>query len=218
MLELIFIRHGMTETNKKGCFAGLTDYPVIPEELTNLRKMVEAHPYPKVDAVFCSPLLRCRQTAKCVYPEHAIIQIEDLVEVDFGAFEGAYAPDIMRVMGVSPFVNRDLKLTFPGGESLQEVLERAIKAVDQIVFQMLNRQFKTVAVVSHAMLIGTFLRYQADSTLSNEVLSCPNGFGISVSVDPDVWNRTKSVHFQNLLPEGVYRGKVEDSPFFKTTT
>lgn len=216
MLELIFIRHGMTETNKKGCFAGVTDYPVIPEELANLKKIISEHPYPQVDAVFCSPLLRCRQTAKCIYPKHSIIEIRDLIEVDFGVFEGAYAPDIMRIMGASLFLNRDLSLTFSGGESLQNVLDRAISAVNQIIAQALERQYQTVAVVSHAMLIGTFLQYQADSVLSHEVLSCPNGFGISVEVDPDVWNQTKSVHFRDLLPKGADRGRSEDSPFFIT--
>ena len=43
--------------------------------------------YPEVDAVVSSPLKRCTETAKLIYPDKEPMILNGLIEYDFGEFE-----------------------------------------------------------------------------------------------------------------------------------
>ena len=60
MIKLWLIRHGKTEGNKLSRYIGTTDEPLCQEGTEFLHKM----DYPKVQAVYVSPLKRCVQTAE----------------------------------------------------------------------------------------------------------------------------------------------------------
>ena len=56
--------------------------------MDELRSLKETYAYPKVQKVYTSPLLRCRQTAEILYPDHWTQVVEGFMEYDFGEFEG----------------------------------------------------------------------------------------------------------------------------------
>ena len=89
--KIHLIRHGMTAGNKQGKYIGITNIPVLPEGLAELEKLKETHGYPEVKRVFCSPLLRCTQTAALLYPEHKIEAVDGFTERNFGVYEGKTA-------------------------------------------------------------------------------------------------------------------------------
>ena len=60
-MKIILIRHAKTDGNKKGRYIGVTDELLAHD--TRIEKT-----YPKADAVVSSPLMRCVQTAKLIYP------------------------------------------------------------------------------------------------------------------------------------------------------
>lgn len=64
-VKIIFIRHGRTAGNLEKRYIGRTDEPLCKEGITEL----ESIKYPDCDAVFASPMNRCLQTAKFIYPE-----------------------------------------------------------------------------------------------------------------------------------------------------
>ena len=64
MIKLWLIRHGKTEGNKLSRYIGTTDEPLCQEGTEFLHKM----DYPKVQAVYVSPLKRCVQTAEILFP------------------------------------------------------------------------------------------------------------------------------------------------------
>lgn len=61
--KLHLIRHGQTEGNQKGLFVGRTDMPVSEEGFDELSRLRDTYEYPRVGAVYTSPLRRCIQTA-----------------------------------------------------------------------------------------------------------------------------------------------------------
>ena len=62
--KLHLIRHGLTDANFKGIYAGSgTDLPLSEEGTRQLKQLREDFSYPQVPLVFVSPLLRARQTA-----------------------------------------------------------------------------------------------------------------------------------------------------------
>ena len=83
MIKLWLIRHGKTEGNKLSRYIGTTDEPLCQEGTEFLHKM----DYPKVQAVYVSPLKRCVQTAEILFPGEPVHIIEELAECDFGEFE-----------------------------------------------------------------------------------------------------------------------------------
>ena len=65
-MELILIRHGTTQGNLERRFIGLTDIPVLPEGEELAREVSKT--LPPVDHVYHSPLIRCVQTARLLWP------------------------------------------------------------------------------------------------------------------------------------------------------
>ena len=76
MIKLWLIRHGKTEGNKLSRYIGTTDEPLCQEGTEFLHKM----DYPKVQAVYVSPLKRCVQTAEILFPGDPVHIIEELAE------------------------------------------------------------------------------------------------------------------------------------------
>ena len=82
-MRIYLIRHGKTPGNQLNRYIGITDEPVLEEDKEQLKKQN----YPKAERLFVSPLLRCRQTAACIYPGQEQQVIQNLRECDFGRFE-----------------------------------------------------------------------------------------------------------------------------------
>ena len=83
MLNIWLVRHGMTEGNIHQRYIGTTDDPLCIRGKETLKMMV----YPEPEALFVSPLLRCRDTAEILFPDNEGEIIEELAECDFGEFE-----------------------------------------------------------------------------------------------------------------------------------
>ena len=92
MAEIILVRHGKTAGNLEGRYIGSrTDEPLCEEGIHALEEKVREGTYPPVDLVYASPMIRCRQTAKILWPKFTdssqIQYVQNLQECDFGAFE-----------------------------------------------------------------------------------------------------------------------------------
>ena len=48
----------------------------------------EEFEYPHVHRVYSSPLRRCTETADILFPSAELCVVEDLIELNFGEFEG----------------------------------------------------------------------------------------------------------------------------------
>ena len=85
-IKLVMIRHGATPSNKEHRYLGRTDEGLSMEGERALQEARDT--YPSVDYLFASPMKRCVQTARILYPQQEIFVIPDWVETDFGDFEG----------------------------------------------------------------------------------------------------------------------------------
>ena len=76
-MRAILLRHGKTEGNLRGCYIGSrTDEPLCEAGRAALKRPDIA----PVNRVYCSPMLRCRETAALLYPELEAEIIDDLRE------------------------------------------------------------------------------------------------------------------------------------------
>lgn len=150
MIEIILVRHGKTRGNEEKRFSGKrTDEPVCQEGL----EMLEERTYEEVEAVYTSPMIRCRQTACMAYGEEQPSVIEDLrnVTLDFG---GKESWGVVRYAEYELFLKENGKNGFPGGESISEFAERSVKGLSRVIADCVKQGYKKAACTVHG---GTIL-------------------------------------------------------------
>ena len=83
-MKFILIRHAKTQGNIERRYIGCrTDEDLCAEGIAQL----QTQHYPDADMVFASPMKRCIETAKLLYPDVPFDIIPDFRECDFGDFE-----------------------------------------------------------------------------------------------------------------------------------
>jgi broad specificity phosphatase PhoE len=153
-------RHGQTAYNLEGRFQGHLPVPLDDtgrEQAAELAERVTAYGFAEL---WCSPLLRARETADIVARRIGLQPREDarLVETDAGdwtdrsfAAVHAEAPELF-----AAFLAGDPSFAFPGGESLAEQDERVAAALGDVEAGELP-----ALVVCHGMVIRAALSRSA---------------------------------------------------------
>jgi broad specificity phosphatase PhoE len=124
MAELVLIRHGQTEWSANGRHTSTTDLPLTPAGEQQARILGAALAGRRFAAVLSSPRKRALRTAELAGLTVTAID-DDLVEWDYGEYEGLTTPEICRTR---PDWNlwRD---GCPGGESPEQVGARLDRAL-----------------------------------------------------------------------------------------
>ena len=99
---IYLFRHGLTKGNLNAQYIGHTDLPITTDSISALKNIKARHHYPEVEAVFVSPLRRCAESAAIMFPKNKPLVINELIEYDFGEFEGLTAKELS---GVEEFTN-----------------------------------------------------------------------------------------------------------------
>lgn len=176
-LTMSLVRHGKTLGNLRGAYVGRLDHPLEPEGREELRELVARGCYPAVQAVFCSPLTRCRQTAEIVYPQHPPHVVKDLQERDFGDFEGKTHDEIIALPGYEHWGMNSQSMVFPGGEEIDAFFARCNRALWEIAELCVERGVSDVAVVAHGGVIMALLAESCEPRREYYDWFCGNGRG-----------------------------------------
>lgn len=150
---LYLLRHGDTAAN--GRFIGSTDLPVSPNGYPQLEATRERLQSAGITAIFCSPMLRCRQTAEMLELGPAIIENADLREIDFGAWEGKTFAEIVQGW---PNTVRDWstwseQFSFPEGENTGAFLKR----IDAVKKSIDSCNDEHILIISHGGVIRSLI-------------------------------------------------------------
>lgn len=142
--KLWLIRHAQTEWSENGRHTGSTDIPLTEAGRERARSMRQRLTAVGFAAVLCSPLSRARETASLTgLGDHPLIR-DDLVEYDYGEYEGLTTPQI-REARPGWLLWRD---GCPGGELPGDVGRR----VDRVIEEVLGTD-GPVAAVAHGHLL-----------------------------------------------------------------
>jgi probable phosphoglycerate mutase len=140
----LLIRHGETEWSRTRRHTGRTDLPLLPEaahQLDSVRRLLDGRP---LAAVLVSPLTRARQTAEQLGWGDRVVVDEDLLEWDYGEYEGRTTADIRQGRPDWNLFDQGA----PGGETLEEVARRADRVIARV-----RARAGDVACVAHAHLL-----------------------------------------------------------------
>ncbi len=140
--------------------------------------------YPPVDMVFSSPMIRCIQTAKFIYPDHKPQLEPNLRERDFGRFDGLSHQEITSIPGYSRWGMTADSMVFPEGESLEEMDFRCKTAYFILVNAMDTGRVGYAAVLCHGGTMMSIMGQFVDVQQERHLWICPPGHGYVLSVDP----------------------------------
>lgn len=175
-LRLLLLRHGQTPMSVAGVFSGRSDPELTALGREQARRAaswlkVRQDEGEGIDAVYTSPLTRARQTAEAAAGELGldVTTTGDLIETDFGAWEGLGFDEVHRRWPTehSDWVT-DPSVPTVGGESMDDVAARCDRLVGGLVNDLTaGADGRTVLLVSHVSPIKAILRaaLQAPATV-----------------------------------------------------
>ena len=157
MVELYLIRHGKTYGNTLGRYIGVTDESLCEEGIRELKN----GRYKEVEAVYASPMKRCVETARAIWPNHSVHLCENFRECDFGAFENKNYQELAENQDYQAWVDSGGSLPFPGGESQEAFRRRCREGFLETLGRIKEKGQRRVALVIHGGTIMSILEAYA---------------------------------------------------------
>ena len=187
MIKLWLIRHGKTEGNKLSRYIGTTDEPLCQEGTEFLHKM----DYPKVQAVYVSPLKRCVQTAEILFPGAEQVVCEQMRECDFGLFEGKNYQELTGNPKYQSWIDSGGTKAFPGGEDPIEFRKRCVCGFEQMMEKMIKGKRKKIAFVVHGGTIMSVMEAFDPEKKEFYHWQVKNGKGFHFQIEEEKWQQGK---------------------------
>ncbi len=158
MTRFILVRHGQTEWNREERFRGRAD--LFLNE-TGLRQAFAAALHIKgwpIAAIYSSPLKRALETAKIIANQLSlpVKPLDGLIDIDFGSLQGLSAEEATEQDSelYDLWLESPHQVRFPRGESLADVRQRVLAAVDGIAAE---HGEQTMVLVSHLVVCRVLL-------------------------------------------------------------
>jgi len=148
---LYVTRHGETEYNVQGRYAGSVDVPLTERGIAQAKELAESLKEIEFDAIITTPLLRARHTTEivCGTLDMDYIIYEDFAEISMGVYEGltreeaqAMYPEMWARLSSRPADDGP-----DGGETKRAFCDRVDRGLERLA-----REYggKTVLIVCHA--------------------------------------------------------------------
>ena len=158
--RLILVRHGETDWNKAGRFQGQID---IPLNENGRRQASAARDFLKdipIDRAWSSTLSRPTETAQIIleaHPDVPLTQIDGLVEIGHGVWEGKLESEIREDWSelLDTWKRAPETVQMPEGETIQDVWARSVRSWGEIAGAL--KPEETVLVVAHDAVNKTIL-------------------------------------------------------------
>jgi alpha-ribazole phosphatase len=142
-MELVLVRHGTTLWNKERRYLGHSDLGLLPgaeQELKPLQEKLQGQSFARI---YCSDLMRCRQTLQIIVPESELtsggslstmspMMEPRLRELHFGEWDGKTYDMLKDVSLYRAWIDEPQRITPPGGESWADLVNRLRKFLDSL--------------------------------------------------------------------------------------
>lgn len=132
---IYYIVHSTSFDNEKGIVSGHFDSPLSAIGRSQAQNLQREIKHLDIDCVYASSLTRAVETAEILFPQHAVLKDNRLLEINFGECTHFPKSEI--------FLKNHIDEPFPRGESLEDVKERIT------LFLKEQSGHKNIAIVSH---------------------------------------------------------------------
>jgi len=208
--KIHLIRQGISEGSEEGLYIGHTDVPLTNMGKKQLKDMMHDFEYPSCDAVISSPLDRCLETARILYPDRSPMIFDGLIEYDFGEFEGSTAEQLRTDPAFGEWLSGGEDAGAPFGETNKEFRDRVCRCFYDIVEGIMKTGVGSVSVITHGGVIMTIMQYFAIPELPMHEWLMPNGCGYTLNVDKTVWHNLGRAEAYAEVPLKPYEPEEDD--------
>jgi len=153
-MKILLARHGETPWNAEGRYQGQIDIPLSPVGEGQARALGARLADVRIDRAIASPLSRAKTTAEFALGDARKAQLatdEGLMEIGHGEWEGLLASEIRERDPERLLAWREapetVQMPGQGGESLQQVLDRAWPAFERATVDLGDDD--TLLIVAH---------------------------------------------------------------------
>lgn len=180
MTKVYLVRHGQTAWNLEEVFRGRADIPLDETGRKEVHLAGEALKDETLHAIYSSPLSRSMETAENIakFQNIPVTPFDAIIDISYGEWEGKSLKEVHEKFPdlYALWLREPHKVSFPEGESLDEVRSRAMEAVENLVAKHKN---ENIALVAHRVpnkviccaLMGidnsNFWRIQQDTASTN---------------------------------------------------
>lgn len=160
MSTMLLVRHALTPVTGRLLAGTAEGIPLSGEGREQARELAERLAPVRLAAIYSSPLERCVETAQSIANGRRVkIRFApELREVDYGRWTGRPLAQLARTRLWREVHHMPSSVRFPGGETLREVQERGVRALDAIAAR---HHRGPVAVVTHGDVIRLVLAHYA---------------------------------------------------------
>ena len=159
MTQVLFlIRHARAEYAPGRLYGWTPGVHLAADGVEDAKRLAARLEPVRFRAVYSSPLDRCIETAEAIAAGRGLdVQTtEDIGEVHYGSWQGRTFRSLMRTKLWRTVQMTPSQARFPGGESLRDMQQRAVNAVEEIR----DRHRKgAIAVVSHADVLSAVVAH-----------------------------------------------------------
>jgi broad specificity phosphatase PhoE len=148
--QLLVIRHGRTEWSRTGRHTGRSDVPLDDQGREEARAAARTLDGWNISRAYSSPLGRARDTAELVQPAGGVVVDPDLVEWDYGIYEGRTTPQIREEEPAWSVWTHPMK----GGESIEQVGARVDRFLARVLAAL---ETGNIAVFSHGHVLAILI-------------------------------------------------------------
>ena len=190
-MKIVFIRHLPTPGNEKRQYIGHTDEHLSDTAVEAFHRRKDT--YPDVQCVIASPMKRCIETARLIYPDVEIRTEPMLRECDFGLFEGKTFEDLKEHPAYIEWLESGGTTAFPGGEAQKVFRERCAEGVRKWISILTGEGAESAAFVVHGGTIMAALSQLAEEPYDFYHWQAENGGGFTAEVSEEDWKRGEKV-------------------------
>ncbi|MDN6246277.1 MAG: histidine phosphatase family protein, partial [Corynebacterium casei] len=193
----VLLRHGQTQMSVDKQYSGHTDIELTERGQKQALAAAQAIANRGIefDVIVSSPLKRCQQTAQAAAQAlgfDEVETVEDLIELDFGKWEGESFDEVgKRDSDRLQEWMTDSSVSCPDGESLQQLHKRVRKVRKELQERYAG---KTLLVVTHVNPIKSFIRQALDG---NAAVFEKVFLGVASISDVEFWSEGSLVRCVN---------------------
>ena len=210
--KIYLIRNGLTTGTIEGRYIGHTDESLCEEGRKQIIDLSTTGYFPEVEVVFSSPLKRCTETAKLIYPDKNPIILDELKECNFGEFEGLTADELSDNEDFKEWLKGGNNAAPPFGESNGDFSTRICNAFIKIIEGLLKTGTRETAIITHGGIIMSWLAAFGLPEAPITDWRTPSGCGYMLSLNASIWSRLRKIEVIDEVPFTI-REEAENNWF-----
>ena len=188
MIELVFIRHGLSEANKGGLVSGWSNTPLSKEGIAELEGFRDNVAYPKTQLYYCSDLPRCLQTFDILFSGTTALNgtRPEFREIDFGKYESVEIYSLSKIGFFERWTNDEV---IDDLEQFSQFVQRISNATQKLYNEMKQKEQNSCTVICHSGVIRAV--YYLVKNIEPQYFwgfAVPNGRGVRVKFNAEQGN------------------------------